>query len=57
MRGTEDPPPPLHHVLQDGLGFEQVVTCVEIKTFAHGSVSIQTRVAASALGVGMERRG
>ena len=32
MRGAEDPPPPLDYVLQDGLGFEQVVACVEIKT-------------------------
>ena len=28
MRGTEDPPPSLDHVLHDGLGFEQVVACV-----------------------------
>ena len=32
VRGTENPPPPLDYVLQDGLGFEQVVACVEIKT-------------------------
>ena len=32
MRGTEDPSPPLDHVLHDGLGFEHVVACVEIKT-------------------------
>ena len=31
MRGAEDPPPLLDHVLHDGFGFEQVVTCVEIK--------------------------
>ena len=30
MRGTEDPPPPLDHVLEYTLGFEQVVACVEI---------------------------
>ena len=30
MRGTEDPPPPLDHVLHDALGFEKVVACVEI---------------------------
>ena len=32
MRGTEDPPSPLDHVLRDGLGFEQVVACVEIQS-------------------------
>ena len=31
MRGAEDPPPPLRDVLHDGLGFQQVVACVEIK--------------------------
>ena len=31
MRGAEDPPSPLDHVLHDGLGFEQVVACVEIR--------------------------
>ena len=30
MRGTEDPPPPLDHVLEYTLGFEQVAACVEI---------------------------
>ena len=29
MRGAEDSPSPLDHVLHDGLGFEQVVACVE----------------------------
>ena len=29
MRTTEDPAPPLKHVLYDGLGFEQVVAWVE----------------------------
>ena len=32
MRGAEDPPPPLDNVPHDGLGFEQVVACVGIKT-------------------------
>ena len=32
MRGAEDPSPPLDYVLHDGLGFEQVVACVEIKS-------------------------
>ena len=31
MRGTEDPTSPLDYVLHDGLNFEQVVACVEIK--------------------------
>ena len=31
MRGAEDPPSPLEHVLHDCLGFEQVIACVEIK--------------------------
>ena len=31
MRGAEDPPSPLDYVMQDSLGFEQVVACVEIK--------------------------
>ena len=31
MRVTEDPPSPLDHVLQDGLCFERVVACIEIK--------------------------
>ena len=31
VRGAEDPPSPGNHVLRDGLGFEQVVACVEIK--------------------------
>jgi len=31
MRGAEDAPSPLDHVLQDGLGLEQVVACVGIK--------------------------
>ena len=28
MRGAEDLPSPLEHVLQDGLDFEKVVACV-----------------------------
>ena len=32
MRGAEDPPPPLDHVLHDGLRLQQVVACVEIET-------------------------
>ena len=28
MRGAKDPPTPLDYVLQDSLGFEQVVACV-----------------------------
>ena len=31
MRGPEDPPSPLDHVLHDGLGLEQVFACVGIK--------------------------
>ena len=30
MRGAEDPPSPLDYVMQDSLGFEQVVACVDI---------------------------
>ena len=30
MRGAEDPPPPFDHILHDGLGFEQILACVEI---------------------------
>ena len=40
MRGAEDPPPPLDHVLQDALGFKQVVACVGIENGSsapHGS--------------------
>ena len=32
MRRTEDLPPPLDHVLHDGLGFKHVVACVESKS-------------------------
>ena len=53
MRGTEDAPPPLEHVLHDCLGFEHVVACVVIKRFAptRAAASIQTRVVAGALGI------
>ena len=46
MRRTQDPPSPLDHVLQDGLGFEQVVACVEIERVALTLplVLIQTQV-------------
>ena len=49
VRGTEDPPSPLNHVLHDGLGLEQVVTCVEMKSghvnavAQHGSVLVRRR--------------
>jgi len=49
VRGTEDPPPPLDHVLHDGLGFKQVVACVEMKPGRVDAVSIQTQVVAGAL--------
>ena len=39
MRGAEYPPASPDHVLQDGLGFKQVVACVGIKNFTpHRSV-------------------
>ena len=31
MRGSKNPSSPLDHVLHDGLGFQQVVACVEMK--------------------------
>ena len=49
MRGTKDSPSPLNHVLHDGLGPEQVVACVEMKSghvnavAQHGSVLVRRR--------------
>ena len=56
MRGAEDPPPPLDYVLHDGLGFEQVVACVEI-TSGRRAWLIQTQVVAGVLGVAHENMG
>ena len=47
MRGAEDPPPSLDHVLQDGNGFEQVVACGE-KRVASTEGSIKTQVVTGA---------
>ena len=58
MRGAEDSPSPLDHVLHDGLGFDQVVACVEIETGRAAVAStIQTRVVADAIGIVGQGRG
>ena len=61
MRRTKDPSSPLDHVLHDGLGFEQVVACVDIKighdAVPRRSVLIQTQFVAGAIGVVPEGRG
>ena len=57
VRGAEDPPSPGNHVLHDGLGFEQVVACVEIKKTSRAqAVLIQTQVVAGAVWVVGEGR-
>ena len=60
MRGSENPPPPLDHVLQDGLSLEEVVACVEIKNGRRRRTRIsviQTQVFAGARGVFLEGYG
>ena len=54
MRGAEDPPSPLDYVMQDSLGFEQVVACVDIKNGSSPPRCIQTQVIAGALGIAAE---
>ena len=62
MRGAEDSPFPLDHVLHGGRGFEQVVACVEIKKGSRPPrqpglvVLVRTQVAAGALRVVLEGR-
>ena len=51
MRGAEDTPSPLDHVLPDALDFEQIVACVERPSTPRRSELIQTQVVAGVLGV------